>query len=154
MRRYIRFAPIVAVLWPLHLAAQISVGARVGSDTAPGTPSTYQDGGRRDPFVTLVQPKRPVVGIQTGHPATGLGTLAVEDALVTGIVKAGPAFIAILRSPDGKSFMARTQDHLENGVVKEIDADSVLFAQQEADAMGVVRPHEVRKALRATGAGQ
>lgn len=147
-------APVLALLWPAHLVAQIPVGSRVGSDTAPATVSTYDDGGRRDPFVTLVAPKRPATNQQSGRPIVGLAALAVEDALVTGIVKAGSAFIAILRAPDGKSFMAKNQDHLQNGVVKTIDADGVLFVQQAADAMGVVRPREVRKALHATGAGQ
>jgi hypothetical protein len=149
-----RFIPILAILWPLHAAGQIPVGSRVGTETAAASTSGYDDGGRRDPFVTLVTPKRATAGPQSGKPVFGLAALAVEDALVTGIVKAGPAFIAILRSPDGKSFMARNQDHLQNGVVKTIDADGVLFVQQAADAMGVVRPREVRKALHATGAGQ
>jgi len=153
MKRVFTAAAVVAVCWPLHVTAQIPVGARVGSDTAPATASGYDDGGRRDPFVTLVQPKR-ANGQTVGHPVVGLAGLAIEDALVTGIVKTGPAYVAILRAPDGKSFMAKTQDHLENGVVKAIDAESVLFTEQAADAMGVVRPREVRKALRATGAGQ
>jgi hypothetical protein len=154
MTRILRLVAVAAVLWPLHLAAQIPVGSRVGSETAVASPSSsaYEDGGRRDPFVTLVQKR--VAATPGGRPVVGLGALAVEDALVTGIVQAGPAFIAILKSPDGKSFMAKTQDHLQNGVVKTIDAEGVLFVQQAADAMGVVRPREVRKALRTTGAGQ
>jgi hypothetical protein len=153
MKRMVVWIPVAVVLWLVPTAAQIPVGARVGSETA-GTASTYNDGGRRDPFVTLVQPKRAPGAPQSGRPVVGLAALAIEDALVTGIVKAGPSFIAILKSPDGKSFMAKTQDHLQNGVVKTIDAEGVLFVTQGADAMGVVRPREVRKALRATGAGQ
>jgi hypothetical protein len=155
MKRFVMWIPVAVALCSTQIAAQIPVGARVGSETAPGTASGYDDGGRRDPFVTLVQPKRAAAASQVnGRPVVGLAALAVEDALVTGIVKAGPAFIAILKAPDGKSFMARTQDHLQNGVVKTIDAEGVLFVQQGADAMGVVRPREVRKAIRATGAGQ
>lgn len=154
MTRILILAPVVALLWPAQALAQIPVGSRVGSETAPATASGYDDGGRRDPFVTLLSPKKANGVTPAGRPAMGLGGLAVEDALVTGIVKAGPTYVAILRAPDGKSFMARSQDHLQNGVVKVIDAEGVVFVQQTSDAMGVVRPREVRKGLRATGAGQ
>jgi hypothetical protein len=154
MTRILIIAPVVALLWPAPALAQIPVGSRVGSATAPATASGYDDGGRRDPFVTLLVTKKANATTPSGRPMTGLGGLAVEDALVTGIVKAGAAFVAILRAPDGKSFMARLQDHLQNGVVKTIDSAGVVFVQQTSDAMGVVRPREVRKGLRATGAGQ
>lgn len=154
MKRILMLAPVVALLWPAPALAQIPVGSRVGSETAPATPSGYDDGGRRDPFVTLVASKKTNGQTAAGRPVAGLGGLAVEDALVTGIVKAGAAYVAILRAPDGKSFMAHTQDHLQNGVVKAIDSEGVVFVQQTSDAMGVVRPREVRKGFRATGAGQ
>ena len=155
MTRILILAPVVALLWPAQALAQIPVGSKVGSETAPATASGYDDGGRRDPFVVLVATKKANgQSVPGSRPVTGLGGLAVEDALVTGIVKAGAAYVAILRAPDGKSFMARSQDHLQNGVVKTIDSEGVVFVQQTSDAMGVVRPREVRKGLRATGAGQ
>ena len=121
----------------------------------PATASTYDDGGRRDPFVTLVQPKRASdVPGTTGKPAAGLGALGVADVTVTGIVKAGGGFIATLRSHDGKSFSAKTRDRLQDGEVKSIDAEGVVFVQEAADALGVVKPREVRKTLRQTGAEQ
>jgi hypothetical protein len=145
----------LSLVVPATAAAQIPVGSRVGSDTVPATASNYDDGGRRDPFVTLVQPKRTPTGAPVGpRPIVGLGSIGVSDVIVTGIVKSGPAFMAILRSPDGKSFIAKMQDRLQDGEVKSIDAEGVVFIQQMADAFGVVRPREVRKALRQTGAEQ
>jgi Tfp pilus assembly protein PilP len=146
---------VFSVVAPATAAAQIPVGTRVGSDTVPATASTYDDGGRRDPFLTLIQPKRPNAATPaTGKPAAGLVALGVADVTVTGIVKVGSGFIATLRSPDGKSFTAKMRDRLQDGEVKSIDAEGVVFVQQMADALGVVRPREVRKTLRQTGAEQ
>lgn len=146
---------VLSVIAPAAAAAQIPVGSRVGSDTVPATASTYDDGGRRDPFVTLVQKKGASAATgATGKPAAGLGALGVADVTVTGIVKAGGGFIATLRSHDGKSFTAKTRDRLQDGEVKSIDAEGVVFVQEMADALGVVKPREVRKTLRQTGAEQ
>jgi hypothetical protein len=140
---------------PATAAAQIPVGSRVGSDTVPATTTSYDDGGRRDPFVILVTPKRTATGQPAGpRPGIGLSSIGVSDVVVTGIVKMGPAYMAILKSADGKSYMAKAQDRLQDGEVKSIDAEGVVFVQQMADAFGVVRPREVRKALRQTGAEQ
>jgi hypothetical protein len=149
-------AAVIAAVAAPGLRAQVAVGARVGSDVAASNISRtgYDDGGRRDPFVTLIVPKRAPGPATGGRPATGLGALSVNDVTVTGVVKAGAMFVAMLRSPDGKSFAAKRQDHLQDGVVKSIDADGVVFVQQMADALGVVRPREVRKPLRSSGAQQ
>jgi hypothetical protein len=123
--------------------AQIAVGTRVGLDPVP---SGYDDGGRRDPFVTLVN-KKAAVGDKAVRTGTGLAAVAVADVAVKGIVKAGVRVTAVLEGPDHMSYMAHPQDRLADGLVKSIDLAGVVFVEEETDAAGAVHPHEVRKPL-------
>ena len=128
-------------------AQEIVVGARVGSQP----PSGYDDGTRRDPFVSLLLSKRAAAA--PGRPTAGLAGLSVSDAMVTGLVKSGSKVLAILQGPDGKSFMAHSQDRLLDGVVKSIDTEGVVFVAQVADAAGVSRPREIRKPIHVMAGG-
>jgi Tfp pilus assembly protein PilP len=120
-------------------------GTRVGTATVS---SGYDDGGRRDPFVSLMAPKKTVAPQNTARPRTGLGSLSLADVSVKGIVRTGGAVVAVLESPDGKSFVAHSKDRLQDATVKSIDADGVVFAEQVVDAGGAVRYRDVRKTLR------
>lgn len=128
-------------------AQEIAVGARVGSQP----PSGYDDGSRRDPFVSQIVSKRAAAA--SGRPAAGLAGLSVSDAVVTGLVKSGSKVIAILQGPDGKSFMARSQDRLLDGFVKSIDNDGVVFVAELSDAAGASRPREIRKSIHVMAGG-
>jgi hypothetical protein len=129
--------------------AQIPVGTFVG---APKT--GYDSAGRRDPFVSLVAPKRPVgpqlpLGRGTG---TGLRSIALADAAVTGIVRRGDAMMAIVQGPNGQSFVAKVKDRLLDAVIKRIDATGVVFTEVVEPGLGV-RAQDIRKALRGSVEG-
>ena len=147
---------VLALAVAASAAAQesIPVGTRVGSGVAPAPAGGYDDAGRRDPFLSLVMPKKPAGTTAPAKPATGLAALTVSDAVVTAIVKGGGEPIALLLGPDGKSFMTRAGDKLHDGVVKRIDPDAVIFVQQVEDVLGVLRPKDVRKTLRTGGEGR
>jgi len=135
-------AMAVAIATPA--SAQIPIGTLVGQP-----PSGYDDGARRDPFVTLVTPKRPTVPPTGGAKGrAGLQTIAVSDITVRGIVKNGPTMIAILEGPDRQSYMARQQDRLLDAVVKSIDAQGVVFVEQMQGVTTSARLSELRKTLR------
>jgi Tfp pilus assembly protein PilP len=140
---------------PLLAQNPIAVGSRVGSASATGSASAsgYNDLGRRDPFVSLVTPKKIPGATVQGKPGS-LSALAVADVLVTGIMKVGQDPIALLQGPDGKSFPTKSGDRLRDGVVKRIERDAVVFLQQEEDVMGAVHPKETRKTIRLEGAGR
>ena len=129
------------------LAAQdvVAVGSRVGTPPASG----YDDGGRRDPFVSTMVTRRsgPVAGQRS---VAGLAGVSITDVVVTGITRAGKKSTAILQTPDGKSYMVSGQDRLADGAVKSIEADAVVFVEMSSDAAGTVRPHDVRKPIRVT----
>lgn len=124
--------------------AQIPVGTAVGL-TATG----YDDGARRDPFISLVVTRRNPTTVSPGlRPAAGLSSLSVADAKVTGITRIGNKLQALLEGPGRLSFTARAEDNLLDGMVKSIDTEGVVFVEQVTDAAGTIRSHEVRKTLR------
>ena len=124
--------------------AQIPVGTRVGD---PPIPSGYDSGGRRDPFTSLIAPKRPLPGQLTGRLMTGLKTFAVADVTVTGVVRSGQQWMAILENADKQSYVAHVKDGLADATIKSIDSQGVVFV--EAFQPGsTARPQEIRKVLR------
>jgi hypothetical protein len=124
--------------------AQIPVGTRVGDVVIP---SGYDSGGRRDPFTSLIAPKRPAPGQITGRLMTGLKSFALADVTVTGVARLGSQWMAILENADKQSYVARVKDTLSDATIKTIDAQGVVFV--EAFQPGsTARPQEVRKLLR------
>lgn len=138
----------LAVAAPAVAQDRIPLGTLVGhspTGLAPAVLSGYDDGGRRDPFTSLIVPKKAAA---SSRPRAGLASLSMADVSVKGIVRAGATIVAILEGPDGKSFVARRQDKLQDAVVKSIDVNGVVFVEQVVDALGVPHARDVRKALR------
>lgn len=142
----LRVAKIVVLTLVLAApaAAQIPVGSKVGE--APPSAGAYESLGRRDPFVSLIAPRR---ATQPGAPrmGTGLGAFLVADVAVTGIVRvgAGDTRVAILQNVDKQSYVAKVGSRLGDAVVKSIDAAGVVFV--ESTDPGAARPREIRKLL-------
>ena len=135
--------PQLAALPP---AAAIPVGSRVGE-----VPTGYDSGGRRDPFLSLIAPKRVAVsggGANSLRPRSGLASIALADVTVKGIVKNGKVMLAILEGANKQSFVARVQDRLMDGAIKSIDNEGVVFVEVADPGM---RPNEIRKTLRPAG---
>jgi hypothetical protein len=132
--------------------AQIPVGTYVGA-TAPGG---YDSAGRRDPFVSLITPRRPAPStLPTGtrSTTTGLRSIALADVAVTGVVRKGNVMLAILHGAgQPQSYVARVNDRIMDAVVKSIDAQGVVFVEVVAPGTGA-RPQELRKALRGAAEG-
>ncbi len=137
---------------PTATVSSIPIGTRVGE-----SPTQYDDGGRRDPFVSLIAPKAAPQGASLSavraRPAAGLAGLAVSDAVVKGLIRSGTTLIALLQGPDGRTYMAKRQDRLQDGVVTRIESDGVVFTERVADAAGVVHARDIRKPLRAAVSG-
>lgn len=123
----------------------IPLGSRVGV-----IPTGYDDGGRRDPFGSLVTPKRSATpgSIDSARPRTGLASLALADIAVTGISKVGDTRLAILAGPNKQSYVARPKDRLYDAVIVSIDASGVVFSEQ---IDGSRATNQVRRALRPAG---
>lgn len=123
---------------------------------APGAPLaeaySYNPEGRRDPFVSLVQR-----GFDLRGPANrpeGLAGLLISEVMTTGVVKTPRGFVAMLRAPDGKTFIVHGNERLFDGTVKAITADAVVFSQEVNDPLSLVKQREVRLPLRAMQEGK
>jgi len=148
----IRRARLLCLVFVFGAAAMLAAQ----TPAAVPTPKAYADGGRRDPFVSLIVPKAAPNVSANSRPkpaVAGLAGLAVSDAVVKGLIKSGTTFIALLQGPDGRTYMARRQDRLQDGVVTRIESDGVVFTERAADATGIVHSRDVRKPLRATNSG-
>jgi hypothetical protein len=100
------------------------------------------------PAVPSLFVAKPAPSLAT-QPVASLATLSVADVTVRRTVRRGSIATATIEAPDGRQFVVHRKDRLQDAVVKRIDADAVVFAEQKADALGAVRPSDVRKALRA-----
>lgn len=110
---------------------------------------TYDPGGRRDPFVSLVRR-----GTDGRHDAaarpSGLAGLSVNDLALKGIVMSGTGYVAMAKGADNKTYLLHVGDKLFDGTIRSIDADSVVFLQQVTDQISTQKQREVRKLLRQT----
>jgi Tfp pilus assembly protein PilP len=134
---------------PQPAPVELKIGTRVGLPVTSG----YDDGGRRDPFVSLIREQSPAVastGVSVQARPKGLPGLSVNDISVKGIITSGEKWIAIVAGPDGKSYMAHTDDKLFDGAVRGIARDHVVFLARVPDGTGKVIAREVRKGIRAT----
>jgi hypothetical protein len=137
-------APVVSAT-----PASIPVGSRVGETVL----STYEDGGRRDPFSSLIVPKRTMSanpGADGSRARTGLSSISLADVTVRGIVKAGPTMLALIEAPNKQSYTIRAKDRLFDATVVAVAADGVVFAEQGDPGMA---SSQVKKSLRPVGEG-
>jgi hypothetical protein len=155
IRRYL--AVVVFVVGVSSAAGQdrLPIGTRVGSavEGSSGEPDdasmTYDQAGRRDPFVSPVAAKTvvPPVAPQAPRRAHGLRGVTLADVSVKGIVRNRGVALAVLAVPGGKSFVARSLDRLADATIKAIELDGVVFAQETQDVAGAVATRDVRKSL-------
>jgi Tfp pilus assembly protein PilP len=155
MTRALRFAMVAGAFaltaaLPQDAAAQIQVGTKVGTAPPPTSPSAghYESLGRRDPFLTLVAPKRTAGStIVVPRSGKGLGSFVLADVTVTGLVRNGKEMTAILQGADKQSYVAKVGSKLADAVIKSIDKQGVVFTDIPQPGTGA-RPQETRKELR------
>jgi hypothetical protein len=124
----------------------LKIGSRVGM-----IDSGYQEIGRRDPFAPLVRPpSASTPAVTAARRAAGLAGQAVADVELKGVIASGDTRMALLRGPDGKTYLARVQDRLHDAVIRRIEADAIVLliaASPEEPA------REVRKVIRPVAGG-
>jgi hypothetical protein len=140
---------ILTLVFTVATAAGAAAQTAAGSTGSATTSSSgYDSAGRRDPFVTLVRPperSRPApTPANPLRPPVGLGSVALADVNVRGILRAGDVMMAILEGPDKKSYNAKISDELADATIKSIDAQGVVFVVHPDGTS----PVDVRKALR------
>lgn len=132
-----------------------AAGAPAAAPAAPprlGAGYAYDPSGRRDPFRALdaLDPSR----VNNGGKAAGLAGLAIAEATVKGVVKSRGRMLAMVQSPDNKTYIVRASDRLLDGEVRTVTAEAVVFVQNVNDPLSPVRQREIRKPLRIVEEGK
>jgi len=107
---------------------------------------TYDPGGRRDPFVSLL-----FRGSDVGSAGTrraGLAGLSTAEVTLRGTLRSQGVFVGILQGADGKNYTVRAGDQLADGTIRSISADEMVVFQQVSDPLSLEKEREVRKMLR------
>ncbi len=105
---------------------------------------TYEVGGRRDPFRSLLV-RNPSDKDRVRPP--GLAGVMVDELELQGTIKIKQGWVAMMRSPDNKSHLIRKGTTLFDGEVVEVSATEVTFRQNVNDPTNPKPFREVVKAL-------
>ena len=135
----------LTLVFSANASAQIQVGTKVG-EPRPVEAGGYDSLGRRDPFVSLIAPKKSATDT-TPRASHGLASFMLADVVVTGISRKGTEGMAILQGSDRQSYVARVNDKIADAIIKRIDAQGVVFLELPRPG-DTQRPQETRKPLR------
>ena len=105
---------------------------------------TYEVGGRRDPFRSLLV-RNPSDKDRVRPP--GLAGVMVDELDLQGTIKVKQGWVAMMRGPDNKSHLVRKGTTLFDGEVVEVSATEVTFRQNVNDPTNPKPFREVVKAL-------
>lgn len=133
---------------PVTAQETLKIGTRVGV-----VPSGYEGQARRDPFAPLVAPPSAPVASTTAATARrlpGLAGMTADDVVLKGIISSGATRMALLEGTDGKTYLAKAQDRLQDAVIRRIEVDAIVLLTNTTQKAG---GREVRKALRPSGEG-
>lgn len=133
--------------------------AAPADDQLPSPPAdfTYTAGGRRDPFPALTAGKVSIQQLDPSARPAGAAGIAVDELMVRGIVLSNGNFVAMVSGPagaKGQTFSVKAGSRLLDGVVRAIDARSVVIVQQVSDPLSLQKQREVRKLLRTQEEGK
>jgi hypothetical protein len=113
----------------------------------------YERRGRRDPFINpvpkpMVTEDMPVASVRP----PGLKGVLVSEATVSAVVtsKETTTSVAVISTPGGKTYFARSGDPLFDAVIKEIRPDGVVFALSTPGREGTTAPREIERKVRQT----
>jgi len=158
-------SPLVLSLIVAALTAPVAAGQQAPAPATAPTPQapapqppadtfTYNPDGRRDPFVSLLTKGGERHVPRPGQDVDGAAGLAVDDLTVRGIVSSPSGLVAMVQSPDKKTYLVRQNDKLLDGVVKSITVEGLVILQEVNDPLSLVKQKEVRKMLHGNEEGK
>ena len=157
MMRITFFTLTAALLASIPASAQVPAATPQNATTTtsvvtapPLEPSgyTYNAAGRRDPFISLVRRTTEAAGTSASPRAKGLAGLSLGELRMTGVVRGGDGWIALVKAVDNRSYTVKPGDKLYDGTVRRITADAMFVLQDVNDPLSLVKQREVRKPLR------
>ena len=95
----------------------------------------YAPQGRRDPFVSLINRGNDGkdTGAATAKRADGVPGMLTGELTVRGILQTRGAWVAMVSGPDGKVYTVRAGDRLADGVIRAVNATTVVVLQEVND---------------------
>ena len=143
---------------PVDAAPQAPAPAPAAAAPAPAPPPTdtftYNPDGRRDPVVSLLTRGGERHVPRPGQDVEGVAGLAVDDLTVRGILTSPTGLLAMVQSPDKKTYLVRQNDKLLDGIVKSITPEGLVILQEVNDPLSLVKQKEVRKMLHGNEEGK
>lgn len=133
--------------------AALQTPSAIAPPAAPPPPTyTYQAGGRRDPFRSLLPPIRTASAVPAGATPPGLiegpKDINVSDLTVRGVLQSGSTYLAMVQGPNGKTYVVHQGDSLRNGTIRSITPQGLVIVQEISDPLSTQKQREVRKLLR------
>jgi Tfp pilus assembly protein PilP len=111
----------------------------------------YNPEGRRDPFVNLLRRGSGIdISSHTGSRPAGLKGLGAAEVTLKGTLASQGSYVGILRGADARTYVVHPGEHLFDGTIRSITADSLVILQQVNDPLSKETQREVRKVLRQT----
>ena len=108
---------------------------------------TYQSGGRRDPFLDVLN-SGPVSARPDAKRGEGVAGLLVNEITVRITVEMNGSRVAMIQAPDGRNYNVHQGDKLADGTVKSITPEGLVIMQDVNDPLSTAKQREVRKLLR------
>ena len=71
-----------------------------------------------------------------------------------GLLQSRGSYVAIVSGPDGKTYRARVNDRLLDGVIRSVTPQGIIIMQEVNDPLSLVKQREVRKGLRTAEDGK
>lgn len=158
-----RFIVVIALCAPASAAFSQTpppAAAKAPAATPPGPPAVplpsppsnynYSVDGRRDPFVSLINRGTDAGGGkgEVIKRADGIAGMLAAEMVVRGIIQTRGAWVAMVSGADNKVYTVRAGDRLADGVVRTVNAQSVVILQEVNDPLSLEKQREVRKFLR------
>jgi len=103
---------------------------------------TYNPEGRRDPFKNLLQGAE----IRDKTPG-GIRQMAIDEIVLTGIVKSGQQLTAIVSGPQGFPYFIKTGEKLADGYVLSITDSQVVFRKTNERGVPLMRSKDIIKEI-------
>ena len=96
-----------------------------------------------------------VVTVPPDTPAPALARLLADRGISSApVTDAEGRMLAMVQSPDNKTYIVRASDRLLDGEVRTVTAEAVVFVQNVNDPLSPVRQREIRKPLRIVEEGK
>jgi type IV pilus assembly protein PilP len=104
----------------------------------------YQQRDRRDPFIPLIVPKKPVMKGEDIKVGT-LEGYDISEFTLAAVAKKGREYFALITTPDNRSFTINkgTPIGLNKGKVKDIRRDRIVLVEFSRDFRGKLKPREL-----------